>query len=397
MPPFLRGARQGRTGPNPVGQAAPASTASTGPSVSGNPPAAYAPDRPGWRNLLFPAVFMIYLWQTGRGVFRHSDGVETAAGLLVLVIFGSCYLRAILTGWRGEYRLFWRLYAATILLCAAETPFAHQDAFVMLVYVTVLTVAARQSSAIPFVALMMLVSTFVPPLIPSWHARVSGDTALSIAVVGLAMYGFFSVMRSNEALAEARSEVGRLAAENERNRIARDLHDLLGHSLTSITVKAGLANRLAQRDPARATAEIAEVEDLARRTLTDVRATVAGYREVSLSGELAAAREVLRAAGIAARMPGAVDSVGQRESDLFAWVVREGVTNVVRHSRAHTCEVRLDERSIEIVDDGVGSTASAGNGLAGLRERVRDAGGDLTVGAAASPPGGWRLRVQVPA
>ena len=116
-------------------------------------------------------------------------------------------------------------------------------------------------------------------------------------------------------------------------RIARDLHDLLGHSLTAASVKAQLAGRLVGQDDARAAAEIGDVERLTRQVLADVRAAVAGYREVSLAVELATAREVLGAAGIAADLPGAVDEVPAGQRELFGWVVREGVTNAVRHSR----------------------------------------------------------------
>ncbi|MBE7189254.1 MAG: sensor histidine kinase, partial [Jatrophihabitans endophyticus] len=118
------------------------------------------------------------------------------------------------------------------------------------------------------------------------------------------MFGFFHIILSNRALSQARAEVARLAAENERSRIARDLHDLLGHSLTTITVKAGLARRLGEHgDTERALAEITEVEQLSRRTLGDVRAAVSAQREVNLAGELATAREVLRAAAINAELP----------------------------------------------------------------------------------------------
>jgi two-component system sensor histidine kinase DesK len=207
------------------------------------------------------------------------------------------------------------------------------------------------------------------------------------------MFGFFQVTRGNRALADARSELARLAAENERSRIARDLHDLLGHSLTTITVKAGLARRIAATDPARALVEISEVEDLARSALADVRATVANYREVTLAGELATGKELLRAAGVTADLPSAVDIVDLRHRELFGWVLREGLTNVVRHAHATSCAVLFSTSSVEIIDDGVGGVPLAGSGLAGLRQRVTAAGGRVDAGP--REPNGWRLRVSL--
>jgi two-component system, NarL family, sensor histidine kinase DesK len=194
-------------------------------------------------------------------------------------------------------------------------------------------------------------------------------------------------------LADARTEIARLAAENERFRIARDLHDLLGHSLTTITVKAGLARQLGEADPARSGQEIAEVESLARRSLADVRAAVSNYRDVTLAGELATGRELLRAAGITAELPPAADVVDASHQELFGWVVREGLTNVVRHAHASSCAVRLSPRSVEIVDDGVGGPVGQGNGLWGLRERLAAAGGIVDAGPV--QPTGWRLRVSL--
>jgi two-component system sensor histidine kinase DesK len=186
--------------------------------------------------------------------------------------------------------------------------------------------------------------------------------------------------------------VARLAAENERSRIARDLHDLLGHSLTTITVKAGLAKRLAQLDPERAVREMAEVEQLSRSSLADVRAAVSGYRDVTLVGELASAHEVLRAAGVQAELPGAVDVVDPRLHEVFGWVIREGVTNVVRHARASRATIALGATWITIDDNGRAGIAGAGNGLTGLRERVEAAGGTLVASGRAD---GWRLRVDI--
>jgi two-component system sensor histidine kinase DesK len=215
--------------------------------------------------------------------------------------------------------------------------------------------------------------------------------------VAVAMWAFFSILQSNVELTKARAEVARLAAENERSRIARDLHDLLGHSLTTITVKAELAKHLSERDPARAAAEIAEVEALSRRTLSEVRAAVSGYREVTLSGELATGRQVLRAAGFVADLPKAVDDIDPNYEELFGWVVREGITNVVRHSRGTTCTITVGRNWLAIADDGTCvETASPGSGLTGLGERVAAVGGTVVSGCAEDGPG-WRLRVDLPA
>jgi two-component system sensor histidine kinase DesK len=252
--------------------------------------------------------------------------------------------------------------------------------------------------AAPIVVLLALAALLAPAAIPSWHTSVKDAfdsvTPLAIPVVALVSLGVRRVFEGNRALAEARAELARLSAENERNRIARDLHDLLGHSLTTITVKAGLARQIGKLDPARALQEIAEVETLARRSLSDVRAAVTNYREVTLAGELATGRELLRAAGITAELPHAVEITDATQQELFAWAVREGLTNVVRHAHASACAVRLSPTSVEILDDGIGGSASSGNGLDGLRERVAAAGGIIDAGP--QQPRGWRLRVSLP-
>jgi two-component system, NarL family, sensor histidine kinase DesK len=240
---------------------------------------------------------------------------------------------------------------------------------------------------------MTLLSLVVPAAVPAWHEGVAtsldNGTAIAVPLVGLAMFGFFNVMRGNRALAQARSQLARLAAESERSRIARDLHDLLGHSLTTITVKAELARHLGSHDVDAALREIAEVEELSRRALAEVRAAVTSYREVTLAGELASGRELLRAAGIAADLPHAAEVADPDAQELFGWVLREGLTNVARHSHARTCTVRISGSSVEIADDGVGGEPKGGAGLTGLRERVEAAGGTLEAGPLR--PRGWRL------
>jgi two-component system sensor histidine kinase DesK len=186
-----------------------------------------------------------------------------------------------------------------------------------------------------------------------------------------------------------------LAVTQERERVARDVHDILGHSLTVITVKTELAGRLLEASGAgdtRARAELADAERLAREALADVRATVSGMRQLSLAGELATARQALDAAGIAADLPSTVDDVPARYRELFAFALREGVTNVVRHSGASRCGVRLTADCIEVRDDGRGPDgAVSGSGLAGLRARAQAVGAGVETGTA--DEGGFLLRV----
>jgi len=351
-----------------------------------------------WQRYVFPGIWLVYLLQTVSGVSKHSSGVGEIAGYVIVGAFAVTYLLALPAGWHGQAqsRVFWLLYGTTIGLTVAETFFAHQDALVFCVYIAVLTVAAARSWALPAILVGAACTLLLPAVIPGWGGSADWQGGLSVLLVALAMFGFFHIIRSNRELAAARAEVARLAAEGERSRIARDLHDLLGHSLTTITVKAGLARRLAERgDAARSLAEITEVEALTRRTLGDVRAAVSGHREVTLAGELATAREVLRAAGIIAELPGSVDVVDPDLSEVFGWVLREGMTNIVRHSHATSCRVTLGPRWIEIADTGGGTGGShpAGSGLRGLRERLGAVGGTLSAGGGFN---GYRLRAEVP-
>jgi two-component system sensor histidine kinase DesK len=350
----------------------------------------------GWRRVVFPGIFLGYLVAVAAAIAQYSHGPAEIIGFIALAAFCVVYVGAVTNTWDGPAGRFWAYFAAGVGLFLVVLPVARANAFVMCIFLVVLLVARLQGRAFPYVAGLTLLALFVPVLISSWHdgigTAVDNGTVIAIPLVGLAMFGFFSVMRNNYALAEARAELAALAAENERIRIARDLHDLLGHSLTTITVKAELARKLGASDPAGAMTEIEEVEQLSRRALADVRAAVANYREVSLAGELATGRELLRAAGIAAELPRAVDGVDARAQELFGWVVREGLTNVVRHSHATTCSVRLGPGAVEIVDDGVGANAATtgrGTGLSGLEERVEQAGGVLEAGPV--EPRGWRV------
>jgi two-component system sensor histidine kinase DesK len=350
----------------------------------------------GWRRFFFPAFWLVYLGQAVDGVGHHSHGTAAVVGYVLVAAFAATYLAALPMGWSRNAAPFWWLYWTGYALTVAEAFFAGPDALVFCVYLAVLTVAIRRKHAWPLIVAMAVAVGLLPRFVPGWGGHVGWANALSVLLVSLAMFGFFKIVHANMALAAARAEVARLAAENERSRIARDLHDLLGHSLTTITVKAGLARRLAEHgDAERAFAEIAEVEKISRRTLGDVRAAVSAHSEVTLTGELATAREVLRAAGIVAELPQSVAETEPALSELFGWVVREAVTNVVRHSRANHVRITLGPTSVEIFDDGRGGLpGTSGNGLRGLRERLEAAGGTLT---AAGGLTGFRVRADVAA
>ena len=349
------------------------------------------------RRLLLSAVFLVYLLYVGLAIADHSHGAAAVAGYAILGAFCVAYLVFAAQAPSLTAARFWALVAILLALFVAELPFARAAAFTMCLHITAIVVGRLGLRAAPIVIVLALAALLVPTAIPSWHDSI-GDavdtvTPIAIPVVALASFALLQLLQANVALAQARAELARLSAENERARIARDLHDLLGHSLTTITVKAGLARRVGAVDHGRAMQEVEEIEVLARRSLGDVRAAVSNYREVTLTGELATGREVLRAAGIAAELPSAVDVVDPAHHELFGWVVREGLTNVVRHARASSCAVTLSTCSVEILDDGVGGAAGPGNGLVGLRERVATAGGAVQAGPRRS--GGWRLRVSL--
>jgi two-component system sensor histidine kinase DesK len=219
---------------------------------------------------------------------------------------------------------------------------------------------------------------------------------ITVGSVTLAMFFMANLIRAIRRLELANKEIATLAVTNERQRVARDLHDLLGHSLTTITVKAGLARRVLESagDIPRAVEEIREVESLTRSALSDVRATVSEYREVSLSAELVGARAALRAAEIDADLPHAVDNVRPEFQNVFGYVLRETVTNVLRHSAAKQVKVHLGNNWVEIEDDGTASEVVPGNGLRGLTERLAAAGGILRTSVRSG--GGLAVRAEIP-
>ncbi|MDN5795032.1 MAG: sensor histidine kinase [Intrasporangium sp.] len=266
---------------------------------------------------------------------------------------------------------------ALVTVAVVSVPFVGTEGATYLPFITafaMMVMPLRWGIAVfaVAVAVALYVSLALAPGDGSWVV------AAIVVAVGV-MTGGIRAMTDQGARYESMSR--ELALVAERERVARDVHDVLGHSLTVVTVKAELAERLIDIDPERARAELADIQALSRQALAEIRETVGGLRAARLSVELASARTALTGAGIRAGVPVGADEVDPRHRTVLAWVLREAVTNVVRHSGATTCRIDLGPNLLRVMDDGRGVDGSPpGNGLRGVRERVESSGGRLSVG-----------------
>jgi two-component system, NarL family, sensor histidine kinase DesK len=220
-------------------------------------------------------------------------------------------------------------------------------------------------------------------------------TAISALVGAVTIQAAANAAR-DARLRLAQAEVEHLAKVAERERIARDLHDVLGHTLSVIVLKSELAQKLLRRDADRARNEVAEIESIARSGLAEVRDAITGYRASGLLAEIERVSQALSSAGIATNIMAPNVDLAPAQETALSLALREAATNVIRHARATRCDIRFYQRDgsllMEVVDDGVGGAAPFGNGLSGMRERIMALGGALT----RETDRGTRLRVQVP-
>jgi two-component system sensor histidine kinase DesK len=228
-------------------------------------------------------------------------------------------------------------------------------------------------------------------------------TTESTIITGLVVYGLTRLSSLVTELHAARNELAKMAVAQERLRFARDLHDLLGYSLSAITLKSELTHRLMTKDQVRAQEELAEVLDISRQALADVRSVASGYRELSLDTEADAARSVLLAADVNVRMDLDYGELPVRVRTVLATILREGITNVLRHSKAEQCEITVRQADgqvwIDIVNDGASQataqrTPRGGSGIANLSARIAALDGTLSAGL--DPDGRFRLHAQAP-
>ncbi len=325
-------------------------------------------------------------------VFAWIEGPVPAA-LLVTVMLGIYAVLFVATCGIGLYplrvRLLW--FAACTLLLLAMIPVLGPNLLFMVMFQAMTHVLLLPWRwAVPSMLLMSLTVVVL--------AIVLGvPIAAGLAVMGTVMawgigYGVRQQMLQ-EQLEAAQQRNAVLAVAAERERIGRDLHDLVGHSLTSLTISAQLARRLLEKDPEAARAQLEHIEATVRQALADVRATASGMQHVRAATEIASARTVLGIVGIQAEVPTALPPLHDDLAELFGYVIREGVTNIVRHSRATRAEISVGEDSVSIEDDGMGIPQGAErSGLRGLEARVALAGGRLEV---VSGETGTRLTVEM--
>ena len=323
-------------------------------------------------------VFMIF--SVADLLSGEFDPVHTAIGSVQLALIGFGYLFA---AWVSDasIRVRWAYVIGFAALLGSTAivwgwGFANNGVYLAILLATLIP-WRRSRVAIPVLgAILTIISAISGDLTPVYIAVIGVG-------VGLATAAGIESGRVSYRLAEAEQRVSVLALAAERERIGRDLHDILGHSLTAISIKSGLAAKLVDHDPAAAKEQLTEIADVARQALADVRSTASGFRQIRVTSEIASARSVLLAADIDAQLPTAVEPMPDEVSELFGYVVREAVTNVVRHSEAASCTITVDAHQVTVTDDGRGFAASRlRTGLRGLEERVAAAGGALNVSSA---------------
>lgn len=345
-----------------------------------------------WGSLLY-SVFWF-----AEPIHRHSVAIWA-----VFIVFYGTFLTGYLRVLRGSQREQSIWLVVLFLLGYLYYPF-NPDAggeFVFAVVVSgfVLKQGTTLSTFRTFAAILLAQS--VGLFLETWLLHLPWSIAQSVVffmvVIGLSNFTFARQVFISGQLRDANDEIERLTLQTERERIARDLHDLLGHTLTVIAVKSDVANRLFFLQPEVAQREIAEVETTAREALREVRSAVSGYRSAGLAAEVNKARKTLDSAGVQLSANLKSDALSTEESGLLCFVLREAVTNILRHANATKCRIELvHDHSIELTieDDGSGKHGHDGNGIAGMRERLRHANGRLTIDP--SPLGGMRILAELP-
>jgi two-component system sensor histidine kinase DesK len=318
--------------------------------------------------LVYLSMFIVY------GAFGRMTPTRLVLQVAALSVFLPLYFR----GWWLEGRRLAPIVVAITALGVACIPW-NPGASVFFIYAAgFVGDVARPAIAVRWLGAIVLV-VVVETLAVGLRIEAWIPATLLTLLIGGGNIAFAEKRRSDARLRLARDEVEHLAKVAERERIARDLHDLLGHTLSVIVLKSELAAKLTGRDPARAAAEIRDVERISREALAEVRRAVHGYRELTLEESLAQARQALLAGGVSFEADVARVTLDPKTEGVVALVLREAITNVVRHARASRCVVRMQPEHgllvMTVADDGIGGDARPGAGMAGMRSRVEEQAG----------------------
>ncbi|WP_328889277.1 sensor histidine kinase [Streptomyces sp. NBC_00316] len=344
-----------------------------------------------------PGPYALLPWLLiGLGSFSNLFQGETPnpwIGGLGLLTFNSLYISVVFRGFVREKRESPASYVLLAVMAVVTCGLAIGYGGSWLLFFPLLSLACGTILRHRQLALGLLGLAIVASLIAVWRADGDSDPwtiGYGTFISGAVTAAILTLSETVMELRATRQELARTAVEKERLRFSRDLHDLLGHTLSVIVVKSEAARRLAPRDIDAALLQVADIESVGRQALTEIREAVTGYREGSLATELDRARSALTAAGVEPVVRRSGPPLAPQAEALLGWVVREAVTNVVRHSNATTCSFVVDgtgERvRLTVTDDGRGQAAEppapgiGGTGLKGLTERLAAAGGSLTAG-----------------
>jgi two-component system sensor histidine kinase DesK len=330
----------------------------------------------GWAQYIW-LVYLVFFYIDP--ILGHADWKKWSITIGATAVFLALYFSLFLREWKKP---LWHI-AGMVLLglvvapvnAGAATFFIFASAFIPFCVPTERAAVGLMAGIVALAAIEKQVFH-----LSGWFLFYAGG--MSLAVGGSNIY----FAQRNRALAKLRmasDEIEHLAKVAERERIARDLHDVLGHTLSVIILKSELAGKLIDRDPQRAGTEIREVEQISRQALSEVRDAIRGYRSQGLTAELAQAKSTLETAGVAVKYEATAVKIAlpALQEGVLSMAVREAITNVVRHAQARTCTLRLEQHNgscrLEIEDDGRGGSPGEGNGLRGMRERVEMLGGTL--------------------
>jgi len=364
------------------------------PSPTADQPRTHDEHKIDWISLGFSAPWLIFLGYIYDGVLEPNAPVWKHVYVIIcLVIFSITDVAAYTVPWVLPVSSYFRrllLWTALlfvpvcgVMLIAAIPPTDVLIGFTIY-FVALWTFSedvpysTRIRGAFAIAAVFWIIYMFSDGFPINFAEKSRLTLSLGAPMIGIMAFSYLIQMSKNADKTQAKLEM-----VSERERIAHDVHDVLGHSLTVITLKADLARKLLHADPDRADAELEAIAQLSRSSLAEVRSTVTRLRIPDFSGEIQASERALQTASVTAKLPDAeraLSAVGVNSS-LFSWVLREAVTNIVRHSQAGFCEVRVSNTGLEILDNGVGIPAeyAAGSGIKGMKSRVESAGGTLVV------------------